>query len=365
MRVAMICPYSFTEPGGVQNHVLGLGGWMSTHGHEVAILGPGAADPARLAAHGLSSGQLTSLGRSLPVPYNGSVARITFGPRTHRRVGAWLRRVRPDVIHVHEPITPSASVHALWQANAPVVATFHTATPGSRTMRLAGRTMAGTIAAIDAGIAVSAVAREVARQHIGVEAQVIGNGITLADHPERTGGQGWRGGDRARITFIGRYDEPRKGFAVFTRAIELVRRRHPLVDVVVAGSGSRRSVPGVRFVGRLSDHERNQLLATSDVYVAPHTGRESFGIVLLEALASGTPVVASSLPAFREVLEGGEGPLGRVVEVGDPQALATGILASLGDLDHDPGPGRARAEEFDWSRIAPRIERVFHSVLSG
>lgn len=358
----MVCPYSFSEPGGVQNHVLGLGGWMSSAGHEVAILAPGEADPARLAAHGLSSGQVTSLGRSLPVRYNGSVARITFGPVTHHRVGAWLTRVHPDVIHVHEPITPSASVHALWQANAPVVATFHTATPGSRTMRLAGRTMKATIGAITAGIAVSTVARDVAHDHIGIDPVVIGNGITLSEHPARLPGHGWRGGDRARITFIGRYDEPRKGFAVFERAIEVVRRRHPLVDVVVAGGGSRRSVPGVRFVGRLNDCDRNHLLATSDVYVAPHLGRESFGIVLLEALASGTPVVASDLPAFREVLDDGHGPLGRIVEVGNHQALAAAIVATLAEPRHDPRPGRARAEAFDWSRIAPRIEGVLRSV---
>lgn len=364
MRIAIVCPYSFSEPGGVQNHVLGLGGWLTAAGHEVAILAPGRANPVRLAANGLSPEQITTLGRSLPVRYNGSVARITFGPFTHRRVGAWLAEVAPDVIHVHEPITPSASVHALWQATAPVVATFHTATPGSRTMQLAGRTMRRTIGAIDAGIAVSSVAAAVARDHIGVDSVVIGNGITIAEHPVRIASQRWRGGDRARVTFIGRYDEPRKGFDVFVRAVDLVRKRHPLVDVVVAGGGRPRSIRGIRFLGQVSDVDRNSLLASSDVYVAPHLGRESFGIVLLEALASGTPVVATDLPAFTEVLDDGDGPVGTIVPVGDHVALAEAICATLAAETHDASRGRARAESFDWSHIAPRVLAVYDSHLA-
>jgi phosphatidyl-myo-inositol alpha-mannosyltransferase len=365
MRVAMVCPYSFDEPGGVQNHVLGLSAWLGAAGHEVSILGPGRPDPALLVHYGLSPERFTGLGRAVPVRYNGSVARVTFGPLTHHRVHEWLADVSPDVVHVHEPITPSASLLALWQARVPVVATFHTATPGSRSMRLAGRTLTRTIGRISAGIAVSTIARDVVDSHIGIEPVVIGNGITLADHPVRLPWQGWRGGEQARVAFIGRYDEPRKGFDVFCRAVELVRRRHPLVDVVVAGGGTRRSVPGVRFLGRVNDADRDLLLSTSDVYVAPHLGRESFGIVLLEALASGAPVVASALPAFREVLDDGDGPIGRVVDVGDHLALAGAICATLAEEEHDPRRGRARAEQFDWSNIAPRIEEVYASVLPG
>lgn len=362
LRVAMVCPYSFDQPGGVQNHVIGLSGWLSRAGHEVYILGPGRPDPAWLARHGLNDSSVTSTGSALPVHYNGSVARLSFGPVTSGRVRRWLDDVAPDVIHVHEPITPSASVLAVWQRNAPVLATFHTATPGSRSMLLAGQVLVGTIEAIDAGIAVSGVAREVVRRHIGLDPVVIGNGIDLSSHTLRTVTGRWRGGSRPRVSFLGRLDEPRKGFDVFAEAMTLVQGTKPDVEVVVAGGGRPRSAEGLTFLGRVSDRERDQVLSTSDVYVAPHLGRESFGIVLLEALACGAQVVASDLPAFREVLTGVDGPVGRLVPVGSAQAVAAAVLAAL-EQPHDPSPGRARAAEFDWSSVAPQVVGHYRTLV--
>ena len=180
LRVGMVCPYSFDVPGGVQNHVLGLARYLRQAGHRPYVLAPGEL--------GHSAGDLedfASVGTALPVPYNGSVARVNFGPLSAARVRRWLRNGRFDLIHIHEPITPSISLLALWAAERPVVATFHTATPRSRSMRLAGGVLRAAIEKIDAGIAVSESARNVVVQHLGRDAVVIPNGIWFDDFAQR------------------------------------------------------------------------------------------------------------------------------------------------------------------------------------
>lgn len=365
--VALVCPYSFARSGGVQNHVLGLAGWLKGRGHRVALFGPGHPDPEALASSGLVAGEFTSAGRAIPVPYNGSVARVNFGFAESRRVRRWLREVDPDVLHVHEPITPSVAVLSVWGAGeVPVVATFHTATPGSRTMALARRMLPHTVARVDGGIAVSRVARQVVDDHIGLEPVVIGNGIARGPRPADLARRTWRGGEGPRIMFVGRYDEPRKGFDVFCEALPLVRAHHPRADVVVVGEGRSRPLPGARFLGAVSDAERDRLLAATDVYVAPHVGRESFGIVLLEALAAGADVVASDLAAFREVLTDDEGALvGTLARTGDPLHLAAQVLDVLEHPDADRRErGWRHAGAFDWSVIGPRVEAVYRDVVA-
>jgi phosphatidylinositol alpha-mannosyltransferase len=358
LRVGLVCPYSFDTPGGVQNHVLGLAGWLAAEGHEVSLLAPGTLDPERAARHGVDPGRFTSTGRTVPVPYNGSVARIAFGPVSRARIGRWLDRTRLDVLHVHEPITPSAAVLAVWQAAVPVIATFHTATPGSRTMRAARHLMPATVARIDTGIAVSEVAAEVVRKHIGVDPVVIGNGIRLADFDPT------EPRPAPRLTYLGRVSEPRKGLPVLLAALPTILARQPDLEVVVAGAGTRPlgTPRQVRFLGPVSDAERNALLARSSVLVAPHTGRESFGIVLLEALASGAQVVASDLPAFRAVLDDGSGPVGRLVTPGHPGALAFGVSEALAE-PYDPARGFARAAQFDWSKVGPLILARYSAIV--
>lgn len=364
--VALVSPYSFARSGGVQNHVLGLAGWLKEQGHEVALFGPGRPTTEALRASGLGSEEFTSAGRAIPVPYNGSVARVNFGLAEALRVRRWLRSVRPDVVHVHEPITPSVAVLSVWAAgDVPVVATFHTATPGSRTMALARRVLPATIRRVDRGIAVSRVARRVVVDHVGLAPTVIGNGIRRPARPDDLDRSSWRGGQAPRITFVGRYDEPRKGFDVFVDALPLLRAHYPGADIVVVGEGRARPVPGARFLGLVTDSERDALLASTDVYVAPHVGRESFGIVLLEALAAGADVVASDLPAFTEVLTDRHGLLaGTIVPTGDPVALAGGVLRALEHPDPDRRVrGWELAGDYDWQTIGPQVLDVYADVL--
>src|SRR5687767_8211628 len=178
----MVCPYSFDVAGGVQNHVLGLARYLRQAVHRPYVLAPGELRSSA-ATHDLED--FVSVGAAMSVPYNGSVARVSFGPLSAARVRRWLRNGKFDLIHIHEPITPSISLLALWAAEQPVVATFHTATPRSRSMQLASGVLRATIEKIDAGIAVSESARNVVVQHLGRDAVVIPNGIRFEDFAKR------------------------------------------------------------------------------------------------------------------------------------------------------------------------------------
>ena len=191
LRIGLVCPYSLDRPGGVQNHVLGLARALRALGHDPAVLAPGDLPTLE---PGLD---FTSAGPALPVPYNGSVARVSFGPITASRVRRWLRDGDVDLVHLHEPITPSISLLALRHAQVPVVATYHTATPRSRTMQLAGDALRGLIEKVDAGIAVSEPARDVVVRHLGRDPVLIPNGFDHASfRPSAPSPGRWRGGWR-------------------------------------------------------------------------------------------------------------------------------------------------------------------------
>jgi len=288
------------------------------------------------------------------------VARINFGPGPARRAKHWLDAGDFDVVHIHEPITPTLSLLTLWLTDRPVTATFHTARPVIKGLKRINDMMPRVVRRLDAAIAVSSVAAKVAKAHTGVVPVVIGNGLAIGDYELTPTTGTWRGGEHPRITFIGRYEEPRKGFQVLTAALPLVRTAYPDVEVIVVGHGDEMSVEGVEFVGGVSDQERNRWLGVSDVYVAPQTGRESFGIVLIEALACGAPVVASRLPAFLEVLSDDEGICGQTFRTGNSQAMARAIVASLREpRDLRLQRGWRLAASYDWSVIGPQVMAMY------
>lgn len=366
MRIGLVCPYAFDVPGGVQYHVRDLAEHFLRAGHDVQVLAP-SNDEAPLPEY------VTSCGHAVPVRYNGSVARLSFGPVTSSRVSRWLEQHRFDVVHIHEPISPSTSLLALWATESPVVATFHTSHLRSRAMQAAYPLLRPSLEKITGRIAVSEAARRTVTSHLGGDAVIIPNGVCVADFARATPRPEWQGqNDAPTLAFLGRIDEPRKGLPVLAAAMDEVLRGRPGTRLLVAGPGdvdaararmSREVREATSFLGLVSDEDKAALLASVDAYVAPHTGGESFGIVLVEAMAAGAPVVASDLSAFSAVLDGQAN--GRLFTNGDTAGCAATILDLLGDPAERArlrAAGRERAQQYDWSVIADRIMAVYETV---
>jgi phosphatidyl-myo-inositol alpha-mannosyltransferase len=312
-------------------------------------------------------------GRAVPVPYNGSVARLTFGPLSRTRARRWLRDGDFDVVHVHEPTTPSLSMLALAASEVPVVATFHTATERSRALAAWAGFLGSTLDKIAVRIAVSELARSTLVGHLGGSAVVVPNGLFVERFAGRRPNPAYASPD-GTLVFLGRFDEPRKGLPVLLRAYERVLERRPWARLIVAGRGTvseaRRRLPRavrerVEFLGAVDDEIRADLLASADVFVAPNLGGESFGIILIEAMAAGTAVVASDIPAFRAVLD--EGRLGWHFRNGDASQLAQVVLGALEDpaARERVAAGERAVRRYDWSTVSRQIQQVYASVVAG
>lgn len=369
MRVGLVCPYSFDIPGGVQAHVADLARTLIGLGHQVSVLAPGDDDtPTELPEF------LVPAGRSMPIKYNGSVARLSFGPVSYTRVRRWIRAGRFDVLHVHEPVAPSLSMLALMVADGPIVATFHTANPRSRMLLAFQGMLQPFLEKITGRIAVSELARQVQVEHLGGDAVIIPNGVDVQFFARAAPLPGYpRAG--GTIGFIGRYDEPRKGMSVLLDALRLLVPARPDLQLLVAGGGDEKDLRdeagpelagALRLLGRVSDEDKAAMLRSVDIYCAPNTGGESFGIILTEAMSAGTPVVASDLDAFRRVLDGGIA--GVLARVGDPVALAD----ALGRVLDDPGrrallaaQGRRVVASYDWPVVAATVVKVYETVIAA
>ena len=365
----MVCPYSFDVPGGVQFHVRDLAEHFIGEGHDVSVLAP-ADEGTPLPDY------VVGTGGAIPVRYNGSVARLAFGPLTSARVGRWIERGRFDVVHIHEPVTPSTSLLALWAVEGPVVATFHTSNLRSRAMQAAYPLLRPSLEKISGRIAVSEDARRTVTTHLGGDAVVIPNGVYVSRFSDAAVRPEWLGTPEApTIAFLGRIDEPRKGLPVLSRALPAIQREVPGVRVLVAGHGDvdaarerlgAEAAQACTFLGGVSDADKAALLASVDLYLAPHTGGESFGIVLIEAMSAGAAVLASDLPAFQRVLD--NGVAGASFRNEDAEDLARQAVALL----RDPvtradlaARGRKRADLFDWSIVAADVMAVYETVTAG
>src|SRR4051812_28267036 len=368
MRIGLVCPYQWDVPGGVQYHVRDLADTLRGLGHHVEVLTPAEHEESLPAEH------VTFAGRTVPLPYNGSMASVQFGPVSASRVRRWLRDGHFDVVHVHDPAPPSIGLLVCMIAKGPIVATFHAAIIRSKWLAAWGPIVRPWLEKISGRIAVSDFARRVQVEHLGGDAVIIPNGVHVAVFAEGPGLAGHTGGvDGPTIGFLGRYDEPRKGLPVLLEAMRTVVRRYPGARLLVAGRGDGDQLqeligedlrPHVALLGELSETDKAAFLRSVDVYCAPNLLGESFGVILIEALAAGTPIVASDLDAFATVLDGGAA--GVLVRRGDPAALAD----ALGDLLADPdrratlsARGREVAAGYDWSVLARRVLAVYETVV--
>ncbi|MEU0154182.1 glycosyltransferase family 4 protein [Micromonospora fulviviridis] len=371
MRIGIVCPYSFDVPGGVQNHVMDLAEALLGLGHEVSVLAP-ADEDSPLPPY------VVSAGRAVPLPYNGSVARIAFGPVSTARVRRWINRGDFDVLHVHEPLTPSLSMLAVLCARGPVVATFHTAMTRSRVLSAAQGALQILLERITARIAVSALARKVQVEHMDGGAVEIPNGVAVAKFAGVEPLPGWPGecapGSGGTLGFLGRFTEPRKGFPILRDAFVALAPHRPGLRLLVAGPGADdlygQFPAGLRdrvtFLGLVTEADKARMLRSLHLYVAPNTGGESFGMILTEALAAGTTVVASDLDAFRRVLDGGRA--GRLFPTGDGAALRTALAELLDDAEQRAALtacGDQVVANFDWPVVARRVLEVYAAAIEA
>jgi phosphatidyl-myo-inositol alpha-mannosyltransferase len=367
MRIGIACPYSWDVPGGVQQHIRDLAEALIGLGHEVSVIAP-ADDDRPLPSY------VVPAGKAVPVPYNGSVARLAFGPLSANRVRRWLRDGSFDVLHVHEPAVPSLSLLACWVAAGPIVATVHTAMPRSRVLLAAQPVLRSALEKIDGRIAVSEAARTTLVEHLGGDAVLIPNGVATKRYRHAEPLPGWPGTGGA-IGFLGRMDEPRKGLAVLLKAFEILAAEREHLRLLIAGPGDadehRSRLPGplrerAVFLGGVTEEEKVRVLHSVDVFCSPNTGGESFGIVTAEAMAAGLPIVASDIDAFRQVLR--DGRAGELFGVGDPADLAR-VTARLLD---DPArraelsvAALAAVADYDWDVVARAVVSVYETVVLG
>ncbi|GAA4829751.1 glycosyltransferase family 4 protein [Actinomycetospora corticicola] len=367
MRVGIVCPYSLDVAGGVQAHVLDLARALGRLGHHVDVLAP-ASESTPVPEF------VTRAGRAVAIPYNGSVARLTFGPVSMHRVRRWLAAGDFDVLHLHEPTAPSLSMLALAVAEGPVVATFHTSTPRSRTMLAFQPVLRPLLERVTARIAVSPLARQVYVEHLGGDAVEIPNGVDVAAIAAAAAAPVPRPEGTTTVGFVGRFDEPRKGMGLLLEALAPLDAR-----LLVVGRGDvadlRRRLPAaltdrVDVLGAVDDRTKARALGAMDVLATPNTGGESFGIVVAEGLAAGTPVAASDIEAFRRVLTDPDtgAPAGLLLPPDDPAAWT----AALADLLADPTrrrdlavAGRARVRAFDWTAVAAAVLRVYEVAVAA
>jgi phosphatidylinositol alpha-mannosyltransferase len=376
VRVALVSPYSYTYPGGVGRHIEALAEQLAAGGHEVRVLAPYDPDDhlARVTHRGARPeprplpDHLIPLGRTVGLPMNGAVSNLSMSPSALGLLGKELRGGGYDVVHVHEPNAPMVSWFAAENARVPVVGTFHTYS----TSRLANGIAANVGGArrlyskLSARIAVSQAACWTAQRFYGGRYRIIPNGVDLtAARPDHD-----RPHPELRLLFVGRAEE-RKGLPVLLRAFEALRGAGVDARLTVAGATREEVEPlllepdGVEVAGRVSDEEKWELLGGADVLCAPSLGGESFGMVLTEAFASGTPVVASDIAGYRDVVRDGHD--GLLVPVGDAVELGE----SLRGLALDPGlrSGMAaaaaeRAQRFAWPQVAGEITAVYEQALA-
>jgi phosphatidyl-myo-inositol alpha-mannosyltransferase len=364
VKIALACPYAWDVPGGVQVHVGQLGEHLQKRGHEVVVVAPGSREA--------SEPWVRIVGRPMRVRYQGTVAPICFSPYSARVIGSVLRGFAPDVVHAHEPFSPSTSMIATLRSRAPVVATFHAFAERSRLLTVAAPALRLVWRRLRVRLAVSEAAAGFIRSRFGDGIRIVPNGcdVELFGKAGTKPAPGLPAG--RRMLWVGRLDA-QKGFPIAVAAFRRIASEVPDLSFVVVGEGRDRPAvsslpPDVRrrmvMAGTVGHQSLPGYYAGADVFVSPAVGQESFGLVLVEAMAAGVPVVASDIAGYREVVRANVD--GLLVPRGDPGSLAEEVLRVLSD----PGlasrlseAGRARADRYRWDVVAGEIEAAYEDAI--
>ena len=367
LKIGIVCPYGWDTPGGVQIHIKELSQWLIAKGHEVSVLAPVTDEGLNIEPW------VVSAGRPISIPYNGAIAKVIFGPLASSRVKQWIANGNFDLLHLHEPAIPSLSLLAGWAGDGPMVATFHAAANPQKVANAIGTMLDPLIERITAKIAVSEIARETLKDRFDTEAVVIPNGIDTSKFEGIGVRSEWALPNT--LGFIGRFDEPRKGLAILLAAIPKIAHKVPNLRILVAGPGNasdfEKLVPPelrerITFLGRISEIEKAQFFKSVSLYIAPNTGGESFGIILAEAMAAKTPIVASDLPAFTKLLDNGSA--GALFASENSEDLADTIINLLDNQEMREKiaiAGYEKAKSFDWDSVGDQILSVYEMALAG
>lgn len=350
MNVTIVCPYDLGSNGGVQDQAIRLVGWLGELGHDVTLIGPGTEGPPGFE---LPFGTVL-LGQTRTVAANKSSTPIMLNPRVGKTLSAAMADA--DVVHIHEPLMPTVSLAATRIGDIPKVGTFHADPPTwiRRTYRGTGMLLRQIISKIDVATATSPVSRSaIARM---IDARIVPNGVEIA---------AYRPSDKraGSVAFLGR-DDPRKGLDVLLAAWPSVVEAVPGANLTVIGAARDTPMPAVSYLGRVSEQEKADVLSTSEVYCAPNLGGESFGIVLVEAMASGCAIVASGIPAFAHVV----GDAAEIVAPGDPAGLASRIVTLLTGEERRMELQTAslqRAQAFEGRSVATMFEAAYTDAIAA
>ena len=355
MRIGMISPYSLTIPGGVQNQILGLARALRNKGIDVRVLGPCDGPPPDTG--------ITPLGNSLLTAANGSIAPLAPDPSAQLRVIRALRDERFDLLHVHEPLAPGPTITAIVLKQSPIVATFHRSGP-SKSYEFFNKPARWVASRVEVNCAVSEEAAVTARNALGGSYEILFNGIELDRYSSKVPRQGGR-----TIFFVGRH-EPRKGLEVLIRSMQGLPDE---VKLWIASDGpdtkrlqkATEDDSRIKWLGRISEEEKIERLQQSSLFCAPSLGGESFGIVLLEAMASGTLVVASDIPGYSKLTRSGKDAL--LFKAGDSAALVKALEKGL----YNPSIAEtivdsafSRVSEFSMVELAERYMQIYQKAIT-
>jgi phosphatidylinositol alpha-mannosyltransferase len=365
MKICLVSPYDFAREGGVNQHILWLAENFRAMGHEVKIMAPTSADEAEEEDEVGQGIPIYHVGTVMPIKANGSVARITLSLNLSGQVKSILQREQFDVIHLHEPLMPALPLTVLAYSKGLNVGTFHAFSQSNIGYYYARPILRLFWGKLDGKIAVSEPAVEFISQYFKGNYEIIPNGVDLTRFEQKAEPLPQYNDGKLNILFVGRFNERRKGLKFLLRAFNYVKREIPNARLIIVGKGEikgyrryllRNDIQDVIFTGFVPDEELPRYYQSSHVFCAPSTGGESFGIVLLEAMASGLPVVASDIPGYASVLD--HGKQGLLVEPRNSESLAMAlihVLADAGMRKKMAEAGKEKAAQYSWQKVSQRV----------